>query len=50
MDDWEQLHNKATLLKLAKQYHSLFRALQGHEKAVWKSRPAIYSYSVVVSG
>jgi len=39
LDDWEQLHTNATLLKPAKHCHSLFRALQGHEKAIWKSRP-----------
>jgi len=39
IDDWEQFHINATLLKLAKHCHSLIRALQGHEKAVWKSRP-----------
>jgi len=39
MDNWEQFHTNATLLKLAKHYHSLMRALQGREKAVWKSRP-----------
>jgi len=36
VDDWEQFH---TLLNPAKPCHSLIRALQGHEKAVWKSRP-----------
>jgi len=39
MDDWEQPHTNATLLKPAKHCHSLFRDLQGHEKAFWKSRP-----------
>jgi len=39
MDDWEQLHTNATLLKPAKHCHSLIRALQCHEKAIWKSRP-----------
>jgi len=39
MDDWEQFHTNATLLKPANHCHSLIRALQGHEKAVWKSRP-----------
>jgi len=39
MDDWEQFHTNATLLKPAKHCHSIIRALQGHEKAVWKSRP-----------
>jgi len=34
MDDWGQLHTNATLLRPAKHYHSLFRAIQGHEKAV----------------
>jgi len=38
MDDWEQFHTNATLLKPTKHCHSLIRALQGHEKAVWKSR------------
>jgi len=32
MDDWEQFHTSATLLKLTKHCHSLIRALQGHEK------------------
>jgi len=40
MDDWEQFHTNAILLKPAKHCHSLIRALQGHEKAIWKSRPA----------
>jgi len=39
MDDWEKFHNNATLLKPAKNFHSLFIALQGHEKAIWKSIP-----------
>ena len=39
MDDWEQFHTNATLLKPAKHCHSLIRALQGHEKAIWKSSP-----------
>jgi len=39
MDDWEQFHANATLLKPAKHCHSLIRALQGHEKAIRKSRP-----------
>jgi len=39
MDNWEQLHTNATLLKPIKLCHSLFRALQGYEKAIWKSRP-----------
>jgi len=38
MDDGEQPHSYATLLKSPKHCHSLFRALQGHEKAIWKSR------------
>jgi len=37
MGDWEQLHTNTTLLKSTKHYHSLFRAIQGHEKAIWKS-------------
>jgi len=32
MDDWEQFHTNATLLKPAKHCHSLIRAVQGHEK------------------
>jgi len=32
MDDWEQFHTNAALLKPAKHYHSLIRALQGNEK------------------
>jgi len=39
MDDWEQTHTNATLLKPAKHCYSVFRALQGHAKAVWKSIP-----------
>jgi len=39
MDDWEQFHTNATLLKPTKHCHSLIRALKGHKKAVWKSRP-----------
>ena len=38
MEDWGQLHTNATLLKPAKHYHSLFRAIQGHEKAVWEKQ------------
>jgi len=34
-----ETHTNATLLKPAKHCYSVFRALQGHEKAVWKSRP-----------
>jgi len=37
-DNWEQPHTNATLLKPAKHCYSVFRALQGHEKAIWKSR------------
>jgi len=39
MNDWEQPHTNATLLKPTKYCYSVFRALQGHEKAFWKSRP-----------
>jgi len=39
MDNWEQFHTNDTLLKPVKYCHNLIRALQGHEKAVWKSRP-----------
>jgi len=39
MDDWEQFHTNATFLKPAKHCHHLIRALQCHQKAVWKSRP-----------
>jgi len=39
MDDWEQFHTNSTLLKPAKHCNSFIRALQGHEKAIWKSRP-----------
>jgi len=39
MDDWEQPHTNATLLKPTKHCYSVFRALRGHEKAIWKSRP-----------
>jgi len=38
MDDWEQFHTNATLLKPAKYCHSLIRALQSHEKDIWKRR------------
>jgi len=34
MDDWEQFHTNAALLKPAKHCHSLIRALQGHEKVI----------------
>jgi len=51
IDDWEQLHTNVTLLKPAKHCHSLIRTLQGHKKAVWKSRPGyLHNYSVVISG
>jgi len=50
MDDWEQTHTNATLLKPAKHCYSVFRALQGHGKAIWKADLAIYCYSIVVSG
>jgi len=33
MDDWEQPHANATLLKPTKHCNSVFTALQGHEKA-----------------
>jgi len=39
MDNWEQPHTNASLLKFANHCYSVFRALQGHEKAFWKSRP-----------
>jgi len=39
MEDWQQFHPDATLLKPTKHCHSLIRALQGHEKAIWKSIP-----------
>jgi len=39
MNDWEQFHTNAILLKSAKHCHSPIRALQGHEIAIWKSRP-----------
>jgi len=39
MDGWEQFHTNATLLKPAKHCPSLIRALQGHEKAIWKKIP-----------
>jgi len=39
MDDWEQFHTNANLLKPAKHCHSLIRVLKDHEKAIWKSRP-----------
>jgi len=47
MDDWEQLHTNATLLKPTKHFHNFFRALQGYEK---EADLAIYSHPVVVSG
>jgi len=49
MDNWGQLHTNATLLKPAKHYHSLFRAIQGHEKPSGKSRPGYLFCSAVVS-
>jgi len=39
IDDWVQYHTNAILLKHTKHCHSLFRVLQSHEKAIWKSRP-----------
>jgi len=39
MDDCEQFHTNATLLKPAKHFRSLISALQCHKKAIWKSRP-----------
>jgi len=39
MDDWEQFYTNANLLKPAMHRHSLMRVRQGHEKAIWKSRP-----------
>jgi len=36
---WEQPHTNATLLKPTKHCYSVFKDLQGHEKAIWKSRP-----------
>jgi len=39
MGDWEQLHTNVTLLKPAKDCYSLLKAVQGHEKAILKSRP-----------
>jgi len=50
MDNWEQFHTNATLLKPTKHCLSLIRTLQGHEKLSGKADLAIYSYSVVVSG
>jgi len=50
MDDWEQPHTNATLLKPTKHCYSFFRPLQGHEKVIWKSRPGSYCHSIVVSG
>jgi len=38
MDNWEQLHTNNTLSNPVRYCHSLFRALQGYEKAIWKSR------------
>jgi len=32
MDNWEQFHTNATLLKPTKHCHSLIGVLQGHEK------------------
>jgi len=46
MDDWEQPYTNAILLKPAKHCHSVFRALQGHEKLFGKADLA----SIVVSG
>jgi len=46
-NNWEQFHTNAALLKPTKHCHSFKRALQGHEKAIWKSGPG---YFVVVSG
>jgi len=49
VDDLEQLHTNATLLKPTKHCHGLFRALQGHEKPFEKVDLAMYGYSAVVS-
>jgi len=39
MDNREQPYTNAILLKPSKHCYSVFRALQGHEKAIKKSRP-----------
>jgi len=43
MDDGERPDTHATLLKSPKHCHSLFRALQDHDKAIWKSYPVAVS-------
>jgi len=45
MNDWEQPHTNAMLLKSAKHCHSLYSAMI---KPSGKADLAIYSYSVVV--
>jgi len=42
MDDWGQLHTNVTLLKPTKYYYSLFRAMQGHEKAIWERQTWLF--------
>jgi len=42
MDNWEQPHTNATLLKPTKYCYHVFRALQSHEKAIRKSRPGVW--------
>jgi len=44
VDNWEQFHTNATLLKPAKHCHNVMKKLPE------KADLAIYSYSVVVSG
>jgi len=51
MDEWEQTHTNATLLKpppsIATVFSELFRAMK---KLSGKADLAIYCYSIVVSG
>jgi len=48
MDNWEQLHINATLLKPAKHCHSLFRAHRAMKKLSGKTNLAIPVYKLAI--
>jgi len=50
MDNWEQLHTNATLLKPTKHYYSVLELYRAMKKPSGKADLAIYCYSIVVSG
>jgi len=50
MDDWEQPHTNATLLKPAKLCYSILELYRAMKKPSGKADLAIYCYSIVVSG